>query len=250
MNFNFVKMNACGNDFLIVFKEAHEEIFSKSEIKTLSDYKRSVGFEQLIIVNQSSAEDAAIRIFNSDGSEVEACGNGTRCVAKLLLQSSPAKELVTISTVNRVIKAWWQGELVALDMGKGKIVEQNIDFIEKIKGDLVSVGNPHIVIQEMFDPLKYGPIIENDERFPNKVNVNFVKIIDRETVNVITWERGVGKTLSCGTGACASFFLLRKQNLVNKQVIVKQAGGSLMFSMEGENIIMSGEANINYKGTI
>lgn len=250
MNLDFFKMNACGNDFLIVFKESCEDIFSKNEIKKLSDYKRSVGFEQLIIISESSKEDANIRIFNSDGTEVEACGNGTRCVAKLILQKHPLKKEVTISTVNRVIRAWWQDGLIAVDMGKGRIVEENISFIENISGDFVDVGNPHVVIKQNLDPFKYGPIIENDQRFPNKTNVNFVEIINPDTISVKTWERGVGRTLSCGTGACASFFLLETQKLVNKKILVKQAGGNLIISLENENIIMSGEANINYKGTI
>jgi diaminopimelate epimerase len=244
----FIKMYGCGNDFMVIDNRAQSINLNSQEISLLSNYKKSVGFDQLIMMENSKDNDISIKIFNSDGSPAEACGNGSRCVARLILEESK-KDIITISTENRVLTAYWQNKLVAINMGTAKIIEENIDFND-FKGSLVDIGNPHVIINNQEDYLKYGPIIECDPRFPNKANVNFTRIIDRNTIELNTWERGAGATLACGTGACASFFYLSKQGLINKKALIKQKGGNLTISLnDDQEIIMAGDAEISYQGT-
>ncbi|MEK6733615.1 MAG: diaminopimelate epimerase [Pseudomonadota bacterium] len=244
----FVKMNAYGNDFMIIDMRDQDIHLDSNKIRDLADYKRSVGFDQLLTIEKSSKADIKTRIFNNDGKEAEACGNGSRCLAKLVFESYNNKNL-KIETYNRILEAKLNDSMVELNMGKGKILKQDVEF-DGCVGDLVDVGNPHIVIQNS-KLQELGPIIENDARFPNRVNVNFVDVENMNLIALRTWERGVGATLSCGTGACASFYLLYRKGLVKKQVTVRQPGGEVsLFLDDEENIIMSGEALINYKGII
>jgi diaminopimelate epimerase len=257
MLLNFTKMHGCGNDFMIIDLRESALEFDSNQIKNLADYKKSVGFDQLITIEESNIADIFINIFNSDGSLALACGNGTRCVAKLILEKLN-KQSITIATANRILTSYKQDHLIAVDMGKAEIAGKNIKFnisdshlqFEEIVADLVNIGNPHIIINNIYnlDVLKYGPLIENDSRFPNKVNVNFAKILSRDLVELRTWERGAGATLACGTGACATFFLLYKQGLINKEAVIRQLGGDLKLAMKKENIIMAGEAQISYLG--
>lgn len=250
MKINFVKMHGCGNDFMIIDLRNQMLEISNYKIRELADYKKSVGFDQLILIDNSDIADIGIRIFNSDGSEASACGNGSRCVAKLVLEKFDKKYL-TIATVDRILSASLVNDFISINMGKAEVISENIEF-DNILGSLVNISNPHIVINNNseLDILKYGPLIENDYRFPNKVNVNFAQVINYSSIDLCTWERGVGKTLSCGTGACATFFFFYKKGLVDKEVLIKQPGGMLTISIDKDEIIMSGEANISYKGTI
>lgn len=249
MSLSFTKMHGCGNDFMLIDMRKQFIEISAEKIKELADYKRSVGFDQLLLIESSDVADISMRIFNNDGIEVSACGNGSRCVAKLIL--NPLKTTATIATSNRILVAKILKDMIAINMGKAEIIEENIIFGE-ISGSLVDVGNPHIIINNTtnIDVLKYGPIIETDYRFPNKVNVNFARILDRKTVVLSTWERGAGATLSCGTGACATFFYFYQKNLIDKEAVIKQKGGNLSMSIEKDQIFMAGEAHISYKGTI
>jgi diaminopimelate epimerase len=245
----FIKMYGCGNDFMIIDSRTQSVSLTSQRINLLSNYKKSIGFDQLILIESSKSNDIAIKIFNSDGSLAQACGNGSRCVAKLILEESK-KNIITISTANRILTAYWQDELVAINMGKANLIEEDIDF-DHFKGSLVDIGNPHVIINNQEDYLKHGPIIECDPRFPNKTNVNFTKIIDRNTIYLNTWERGAGATLACGTGSCASFFYLNQKGLVNNKIEVQQKGGNLSISLnDNQEIIMAGEAEISYKGII
>ncbi len=250
MNFSFTKMHGCGNDFLIIDLRNQALDLTQTKIKQLADYKKSIGFDQLITIKNSDTADISIGIFNNDGSEATACGNGSRCVARLILEAL-GKPTITIATANRILIAKWQNNLVAVNMGKAEIIKQNLSFGD-VSGSLIEIGNPHIVINNLtnLDPLIFGPIIENDPRFPNKVNVNFAKIIAPNLVDLCTWERGTGATLACGSGACATFFLLYKQGLINKETVIKQLGGKLTISIENEEIIMAGEAQVSYRGII
>ena len=243
MKINFIKMQACGNDFLIIDTRNQILQLSQSQIIQLADYKKSIGFDQLMLIENSSKADVAVKIFNRDGSEASACGNGSRCVARLILEETK-KDLITISTANRILSAKWQGDLVAINMGEAKILQENIQF-QNFSGNLVDIGNLHIIILEDVDILQYGPLIEQ----AYKANVNFVQIINKDSVNLKTWEIGAGATLSCGTGACASFYLLYKKNLVNKMTKIRQPGGEVYVSMDEQDILLAGEAEISYRGT-
>lgn len=250
MKVDFTKMNGCGNDFMII--DLRNFIFNldSSLIEKLADYKTSVGFDQLITITSSSIADIAINIFNRDGSIAAACGNGSRCVAKLIFNQLD-KEIITISTINRILEAKRLGDLISINMGEAEVTQDNIQ-LNDIYASLVEIGNPHIVINNIqdLDILKHGPLIENHPKFPNKVNVNFAQIVRRDLIKLRTWERGAGATLACGTGACATFFALHKKGLINKEAVISQLGGDLNISLNGRNILMSGDACISYNGTI
>ena len=250
MKIDFVKMHGCGNDFMIIDLRNQILEISNYKIRELADYKKSVGFDQLILIDNSDIADIGIRIFNSDGSEASACGNGSRCVAKLVLEKFDQKYL-TIATVDRILSASLVNDFILINMGKAELISENVEF-DNILGSLVNISNPHIVVNNNseLDILKYGPLIENDYRFPNKVNVNFAQIINRSFIDLCTWERGVGKTLSCGTGACATFFFFYKKGLIDKEALIRQPGGMLNISIDKDNIFMSGEARISYEGII
>ena len=216
----------------------------------LADYKKSVGFDQLVLIESALNADIALKFYNNDGTEASACGNGSRCAAKLI-----EKTHLTIATKGRILTAnLQQNGMVSINMGKADILEENLEFLE-FKGSFVEIGNPHIIIivedLAQVDLAKSGPIIENDQRFPNKVNVNFVQIIDEQNVKAKTWERGAGATLSCGTGACASFALLHKNGLIADQAIISQPGGDLYLSInDSQEICLAGNAQISYKGRV
>jgi diaminopimelate epimerase len=252
-------MHGCGNDFMIIDLRHQTFNLTPDKIKHLANYKTSVGFDQLLTIEYSETADIKTRIFNNDGSEIEACGNGSRCLAKLILEErfvipgkrSATGDLISIETTSRILTASLQGSLIAVNMGEAELVEENIQF-EETSGSLINIGNPHIIINntQNLDPLKLGPIIENDPRFPNKVNVNFAKIINKNLVELRTWERGAGATLACGSGACATFFLLNSKGLINKEALIKQLGGDLNISLHNNQILMAGQAHISYKGII
>lgn len=258
MNINFTKMNGCGNDFVIIDCRTQQIHLSSEQITSLADYKKSIGFDQLLLIENCDHADIAVKIFNNDGSKALACGNGSRCVASLLLEE---QSTLTMKTENRIITANLQDDLVAINMGKADILKENISLYG-LQGDLMDIGNPHIVINitslnwnnleslNNIQVLEYGNLIENDALFPNKVNVNFAKIIARDFIYLRTFERGAGATLACGTGACATFACLYKKGLVDSKITIRQLGGDLNLSIQNEQIFMAGQTNINYRGTI
>jgi len=252
---NFIKMHGCGNDFMVIDSREFDLELSPEQIIKLSDYKKSIGFDQLLLIKKSNSADIALKIFNNDGKEVSACGNGSRAVAKLMLDSFKQDSL-TIATTNRIITAHKEKyDMIAVNMGIANINSEEFEFPKiKLKGNLVDIGNPHIILLtkdcENINYLEYGPLIENDSRFPNKVNVNFVQVINKDKVKLITWERGAGATLACGTGASATFALLNHLGLVNNEAMIMQKGGNLYISIKNKEIFMAGEAEISYRGVI
>lgn len=253
----FTKMHGCGNDFIVIDNRNEAINLSTQQIIQLADYKKSIGFDQLLLIEDSKQADIAIRIFNNDGSEVNACGNGSRCVAKLILEQTKSAN-ITIATKERILTAGLIDGLVSINMGRAKIIQENMIF-DKLKGSLIEIGNPHVVINvtdgkwQKLNEIElslHGAKIENDIRFPNKVNVNFVDILNRNLVELRTWERGAGATLACGSGACASFYLLHKTGLIEGKAVIRQAGGDLNLSLVNEEILMAGEAKTSYRGIV
>lgn len=252
MDIDFIKMHACGNDFLIIDNRSLALNLTNKQIIKLSDYKKSIGFDQLLLIENSNAADVFMKIYNKDASLASACGNGARCIAKLML-TELKKPQITIATDNRVIEAKWHNDLISINMGKADLVEDDLEF-SNLTGSMINIGNLHIVILvkdlDQIDINKYGPMIENDPRFAKKPNVNFIQVIDHSNAILRTWETGAGATLACGTGACASFYALYRKGLLNHQAVIKQLGGEVSISLENLDIIMTGEAQISYKGTI
>jgi len=262
----FIKMHGLGNDFVVIDSTKNQYTINKSSIQIISDRRFGVGCDQVIEMKPSAKEDIYMKIYNSDGTEAEACGNAARCVAGLLFASNQKKE-VSIETVAGVLKAESEEDgLIKVDMGKPSFFWKDIPLssdishisfeeLSLINGLAVNMGNPHIVffvkdINEV-DINKVGPLVENSSYFPEKVNVEVCQIINKSKIKVTVWERGAGKTLACGTGACAALVAACKNNLADPTAEIVLNGGSLNITWNvnsDEHVIMSGPIAVSFLG--
>ena len=262
----FIKMHGLGNDFVVIDSTKNQYTINKSSIQLISDRRFGVGCDQVIEMKPSAKEDIYMKIYNSDGTEAEACGNAARCVAGLLFASNQKKE-VSIETVAGVLKAESEEDgLIKVDMGKPSFFWKDIPLssdishisfeeLSLINGLAVNMGNPHIVffvkdINEV-DINKVGPLVENSSYFPEKVNVEVCQIINKSKIKVAVWERGAGKTLACGTGACAALVAAYKNNLTDPTAEIVLNGGSLNITWNvnsDEHVIMSGPIAVSFLG--
>lgn len=276
--FFFSKMQATGNDFIVVNNLENEFQYSfKLLSKYLCDRHFGVGADGVLILDKGNKADYKMRIFNYDGTEAEMCGNGIRCFAKYLYEKKIVKDsefvIETLSGIKKV-KLEIEGNtvvLVEVDMGEpsfnfneiGVYYENNaIDTYneEKFKGIQIneftvfpiSMGNPHCVCfvdnVDEIDIEKTGKLIENYKYFSNKTNVEFVEIKNNSTIKVRVWERGVGETLSCGTGACSSAIISNLYKSTESEMIVDLRGGNLKVKYTGERVLLQGSAEFVYEG--
>ena len=279
MGINFTKMHGLGNDYIFIdCYTNNDKIDNLSELATLiSNRHLGVGGDGLILIYKSAYADFKMRVFNRDGSETEMCGNGIRCFGKFVYDKGlTRKREITVETLAGI-------RTLYLDVENGKVKKVNVDMGEPIfepkkipvvsreeivrnleikaydksfKFTCVSLGNPHAVTfvenVENFDTEKYGAIIEKDGYFPKKINVEFVEIIDKEHVKIRVWERGIGETLACGTGACAAVIASRINGYTNNKVEVELLGGYLNIEWNKENnhIYMEGSATTVFDGKI
>tara|TARA_Y100000590_G_C15511296_1_gene935511 strand:+ start:50 stop:868 length:819 start_codon:yes stop_codon:yes gene_type:complete len=254
MEIKAFKMDGLGNDFLIIDRRKNTISISKEKIIELGK-RDNVGFDQLIFIDeidQKTPEYNPITIFNSDGKEVEACGNGSRCVAKILCDEEEKKNAVIV-TSNRILKAHKISEnSIRLAMGEPifdwkkipltenidhKNINLKVEGIELKEGYALNVGNPHIVffVEDCFkyELKKIGPIIENHEIFPEKVNVTLAQIKDLKNILVNVWERGAGLTRACGTAACATAVAAYEKKFTDKSTNIHFKDGSLNIQYNG-----------------
>ncbi|MDC0511257.1 diaminopimelate epimerase [Pelagibacteraceae bacterium] len=264
------RMDGLGNKFVIVDRRKDFVNITKEKIIHLGNLKsfhRDIGFDQIIFIEKEVDKAFPITIFNSDGGEISACGNGSRCIAYLLGKDLNTKE-VKLKTNNRLLNAKILGDLdVELTMGKpvfewDKIpLSKNLDpsnITLNIKnktfanGFCVNVGNPHIIffVKDCFehDLKTLGPQIENNELFPEKINVTFAQINDRNNITVNVWERGAGLTKACGTAACATAVAATTKKLTENDINIKFKEGTLNLKIDEDlNIFMRGPvSNIKY----
>ena len=257
-NINAYIMDGLGNNFLILdLRRKYLEI-DKDKIVSLAN-KKAFLFDQLITLEKVEKEDIfPIKIFNPDGIEVAACGNGVRCIAYLIFQENKEKRIV-IKTKERVLNAEIIGKQnVKINMGRPKfdwkdvpLIESlntqkiNIDEVDKelLDGFCLNVGNPHIVffVKDCLkiNIKKIGPEIENHKLFPERVNVTFAQILDKKNIKINVWERGAGQTKACGMAACATVVAATKKALVDKNINVHFIEGKLIIDYEKE-IFMTG----------
>lgn len=277
---NFTKMTGLGNDYIYVDCTNGTKLKNIPELaRNLSERHFGVGADGLILIDKpdNTNSDFKMRIFNSDGSEAEMCGNGIRCVAKLIHDKKLSeKDKISIDTLAGVKKVKIMedenGECheVIVDMGEPIFQDKNIPYDvyepfnkdmdinvdgEKMRFTVLSMGNPHAVtFVEDLDNLqieKYGPVIENNPLFPNRTNVEFVQIIDKNNIRVRVWERGVGETFACGTGACAAMVASGLNGYTDENVTVKLPGGRLKIEWGKDNhIYMQGPAETVYEGKL
>ncbi len=266
----FTKMHGLGNDFVLVDCRKNSEIkLSKKQIQQLSNRRRGIGFDQIIFIRNSEKADVFMDMYNANGEMIEACGNGTRCLAGYLMDEKNTNNIMIQSHVD-ILKVKRTGEnTVVVNMGKPSIPKftqdvdtQNLPLSlsfseEKTKVVGVSIGNPHTVffVKKVSDiALKEeGQLVENNPLFSNKTNVEFVEKLDSKTLRMRVWERGTGITEACGTGACASFVASELLGLISKndKISIILDGGTLeiSYNKNGE-VLMNGEYAYVFSGKI
>lgn len=276
----FTKMEGLGNDYVYVdcTNKPEEEIkYISSLAPRISDRHFGVGSDGLILICKSDVADFQMKMFNQDGSQAEMCGNGIRCVGKFVydkgLTNSKNITIETLAGIKTLEMNVEDGKVkdITVNMGKPILEEESIpckadEKIENISHvkiqaldknfefTCISMGNPHAITivedTKNFDVEKYGKIIEVDNHFPNRTNVEFVNVIDKNNINMRVWERGAGETLACGTGSCASTVACILNGLVDRKVKVHLLGGDLLIEWDEKdnNIYMTGEAKTVFEG--
>lgn len=273
----FTKMEGCGNDYVYV-NGFEYKIDNPNELAIkVSNRNFGIGSDGLIIVNPSEVADCKMSMYNLDGSEGKMCGNGIRCVGKFFYDYGMTdKEVITVETLSGIKTLKLNVEdgkvkTVRVDMGSPIIKANQVPVVSDKENVInepivvagkehyvtcVSMGNPHcITFIDDVDNLeieKIGPSFETNEIFPDRVNTEFIEIIDRDTIKMRVWERGSGETMACGTGACASVVACVLNNKTNNVVTVKLLGGDLLieYDQEKNTVYMTGPANISFTGEI
>jgi len=274
MLLEFTKMHGLGNDFMVVDLISQKAFLDTLTIQRLADRHFGIGFDQLLIVEPPDVPNADFkyRIFNADGSEVEQCGNGVRCFARFVHERQlTTKTKIKVQTKSGIVEpelganGW-----VRVNMGYPKFLPQEIPFVaedvenlydidlssdEQLTIDVVNMGNPHAVtiVPNVIsaEVARIGPIVESHERFPQRVNVGFMQIVDEKRARLRVFERGVGETLACGTGACAAAVSGMRRGLLSNAVEVELAGGKLLIEWrEGEVVWMTGPTATVYHGRL
>ena len=268
----FTKMHGLGNDYVYVNCFEEKIMDPGTCARFISDRHKGIGSDGLILIESSEKADFKMRIFNADGSVAEMCGNGIRCVGKYVSDHGmTSKNTMTIETLAGIRTLNLHENQVTVDMGspileadKIPVVSNNTKVINEMivvnhlnyRMTALSMGNPHAVIfvsnVKGIDMNYLGPSIEYHGRFPNRVNVEFVQIIDRRNIQVRVWERGTGETLACGTGACAAVVAAVLNDLTEREVAVKLLGGVLCVKWaKSDNVIyMTGPAKTVFEGEI
>ena len=274
MSSNFTKMHGLGNDFIVLDATVEAIELSTDIIQRLADRHLGIGFDQLLMVEASPVADCDFRyrIFNCDGSEVEQCGNGARCFAKFVTDKklSKKREIPVLTAGGRIVLTLEADGQVTVDMGQPELAPAKIPFVSdtqqvnyhhnivgrNLNFAAVSMGNPHAVITvddiDTADVEVIGSAFQNDPIFPSQVNVGFMQIVDRKTIRLRVYERGVGETMACGSGACAAIVAGHLQGLLDDTVTVILPAGNLRINWSGENSVvkMTGPATTVYHGTV
>lgn len=274
MRIAFTKMHALGNDFAVFDAPDGQAPLAAGQLRSLADRHTGIGFDQALVLEppRRAATDVFYRIFNADGREVEQCGNGARCIAALLAARGAARSgaLTLDSPAGRIEARVHPGGQVSVNMGPVRFDPAALPFEApgeadqyplEVDGDTVeigavSIGNPHAVLTvesaETAPVARLGPALEQHPRFPNRVNVGFMEVRDRTHVRLRVYERGVGETLACGTGACAAVAVGRRWGLLDREVRVSARGGELAvrWGGPGEPIWLSGPAQFAFQGHI
>ena len=255
MRIDFTKMHGVGNDFIVFEVPAGAPLPDAGQLRRLADRHTGIGFDQALILEPPRRAGTAVfyRIFNSDGLEVEQCGNGARCIAALVHDRRRMNGAAfTLDSPGGLIQARVQADrLVSVDMGPPSFDPRSLPFEapgpaltyplavggESVEIGAVSMGNPHAVLRvasiDTAPVERWGPLIESHPRFPKRVNVGFMEIVDRSHIRLRVYERGAGETLACGTGACAAVALGRRLGLLDENVRVIVRGGELRVNWAG-----------------
>lgn len=274
MLLRFTKMHGLGNDFMVLDLVSQHAHIQPKHAKQWGDRHTGIGFDQLLLVEAPGTPDVDFRyrIFNADGSEVEQCGNGARCFARFVLDKRlTAKKLIRVETRSGIIELEVRNDgQIRVDMGAPRLAPAEIPFQAEIQAlsyslqvddqrvelAAVSMGNPHAVLR--VDAINEAPVhalgakIEQHPRFPQRVNVGFLQVIDRQRAQLRVWERGAGETQACGTGACAAAVAAISQGWMQSPVLIGLPGGRLTIEWAGpgHSVFMTGPASRVYEGQV
>jgi diaminopimelate epimerase len=276
MQLEFTKMHGLGNDFIVFDAPRDGWLPTATQWRALSARHTGIGFDQALVLEPArrAGTDVYYRIFNADGGEVEQCGNGVRCLASFLhrrgIVTNDQGEIVLDSPAGPIHARIHDANLISVDMGVPNFDPRSLPFEASAEAHVypltvagteveigaVSMGNPHAVLtvtSVASAPVdRLGPAIERHPRFPKRVNVGFMEIIDRAHIRLRVFERGVGETLACGTGACAAVAIGRRHGRLDPTVEVELPGGKLeiTFSAPGEHIWMKGPTAVSFTGRV
>ena len=268
----FTKMHGLGNDFMVIDNLQKQVELSPQDILRLSDRRTGIGFDQLLVVNPPSVADAEFdyQIFNADGGEVEHCGNGARCFARFVSDRGMTdNRTIRVNTSNGVITLVLQDDgQVMVQMGVPVFEPVGIPFLadteahfydldvagETFQVGAASIGNPHVLLQvddvDTAEVERLGPLIESHPRFPRRVNVGFMQVVNRQAIRLRVFERGVGETRACGSGACAALAIGFRQGVLDNCASVTLPGGELKIHWLNEktSIEMTGPCSTVFEG--
>ena len=266
----FRKMHGLGNDFVVLDARGEPLALDAVGARAIADRHTGIGCDQVIVIERSRdpAAAARLRILNADGSEAEACGNATRCVAQLIAAESGARQ-VRLETAAGVLDAELRpGGLVAVDMGAARTVWRDIplardtDTLEvevgagPLRGPVcTNIGNPHatffVADADAIDLAALGPRLEHDALFPERANIGVATVVDREHIRLRVWERGAGLTRACGSGACAALVAAHRRGLTGRRATVTLAGGELdiLWREDDGHVVMTGPAAFVFDGS-
>ncbi|MGH8676473.1 MAG: diaminopimelate epimerase [Burkholderiales bacterium] len=260
----FAKMEGAGNDFVVIDATQAALRLSAAERRWIADRHFGVGCDQILVVERATSPDADFRyrIFNSDGGEVEQCGNGARCFVKFVHgKGLTSKREIRVQTLGGPIAPRLEADgEVSVNMGPPALTAPLLGTLElggeRVQVALVSMGNPHAV-QLVPDVARapvaeQGPLIESHARFPDRVNAGFMQVLDRHAIRLRVYERGAGETLACGTGACAAAVSGSVQGLLDSPIVVQARGGTLTVSWAGGDnpVWMKGPARTVFEGVL
>jgi len=267
-------MHGLGNDFVLFEFIEQQVTLSRAEFRFIADRRRGVGCDQILVIEPTriSGADFCFRIYNADGGEVEQCGNGARCVARYLHDRGLiAHAGARLETAGGMVAVKIEADRgITVDMGAPRLEPEQIPFVAAAEAPLyrlqlnrdeveiaaVSIGNPHAVLR--VDDIQAAPVatlgarIEIHPRFPNRANVGFMQVMNRRAIRLRVFERGVGETSACGSGACAAVVAGRLQGWLDERVAVELPGGRLMISWQGQHapVLMTGPAIKVFEGSI
>ncbi len=267
---SFIKMHGLGNDFVVIDARSGNVALDSDRVRAIAERRLGVGCDQLLEICPPRSDEASafMRIWNADGGEVEACGNGVRCVAAFLMMEGGA-EAVAIDTVAGLIRAKTADRgRVAVDMGEARLGWEQIPLareMDTLKLDLtlgplsapvaVNIGNPHVIFfvddVEAMDIANLGPQLETDALFPERANIGVAEVRGDEEIRFRVWERGVGITQACGTGACAAMVAASRRGLTGRAATVILDGGTLDVEwLEDNHVRMTGPVATSFMGLL
>lgn len=278
MKLKFTKMHGCGNDY-IYFNCFEQQVADPEALSIrLSDRHFGIGGDGIVLICPSDVADAKMRMFNADGSEGKMCGNATRCIGKYMYEhgliSKPEMTLETLSGIKILKMTEQDGKIASVRVDMGKAILKPSEIPTRYEGDTavsvpltvdgteyavtcVSMGNPHCIVfvdQDVstLDLPKIGPSFENHDMFPERINTEFIRVIDDHTLQMRVWERGSGETLACGTGACAAAVaaVLNGYCPKGEDITIHLIGGDLNICYTDEAVFLTGPATTVFEGSI